>query len=103
MKLRRWLSAFLILALLAQLVPVFAAQEDGALIAADREQTGEELLQNAQGLFEQTELREQSVKHFRLDSGDFVAVSYDAPVHYLDENGQWQDYDNTLHETTRYS
>ncbi len=103
MKLRRWLSAFLILALLAQLVPVFAAQEDGALIAADREQTGEELLQNAQVLFEQTELREQSVKHFRLDSGDFVAVSYDAPVHYLDENGQWQDYDNTLHETTRSS
>ena len=47
-------------------------------------------------LFEEESLREESVKHFRLDDGSYIAVQYDTPVHYQDENGQWKDYDNTL-------
>lgn len=46
--------------------------------------------------FEVEELREESVKHFRLEDGSYVAAQYDAPVHYLDENGEWQDIDNSL-------
>ncbi len=46
--------------------------------------------------FEVIELRDESVKHFRLEDGSYVAAQYDAPVHYLDENGEWQDIDNSL-------
>ena len=47
-------------------------------------------------IFEIKELRESNVKHFRLEDGSYVAAQYDVPVHYLDENGEWQDIDNTL-------
>lgn len=42
------------------------------------------------------EEREQYVKHFRLDDGTFMAVSYQQPVHFKDEKGNWLDYDNSL-------
>ena len=47
-------------------------------------------------LYEIPEERETSVKHFRLSNGSYLAAQYDYPVHYQDENGQWQDYDNSL-------
>ena len=46
--------------------------------------------------YEVTALREENVKHFHLADGSYVAVSYDVPVHYADENGDWQDIDNRL-------
>ena len=46
--------------------------------------------------YEIIELREENIKHFKLPDGSFIAASYDLPVHYLDENGAWQDIDNTL-------
>ena len=49
--------------------------------------------------FEVTELREESVKHFRTEDGTYVAAQYDMPVHYMDANGEWQDIDNTLSES----
>ena len=55
-----------------------------------------ETLQNRKVLFEETSLREESVKHFRMEDGSFIAVDYQMPVHYLDENNEWTDYDNTL-------
>ena len=42
--------------------------------------------------------REENVKHFRLGDGSFVALQYDAPVHYLDADGAWQEIDNRLAE-----
>ena len=47
---------------------------------------------------EATELREETVKQFRLSDGNYVAAQYDYPVHFLDENGEWQDIDNYLYE-----
>lgn len=41
-------------------------------------------------------LREEDTKHFRMSDGTFMAVSYGMPVHYQDENGAWQDIDNSL-------
>ncbi|MBQ7363870.1 MAG: hypothetical protein IJW48_05435, partial [Clostridia bacterium] len=49
-------------------------------------------------VYEITELREESVKHFRREDGSFVAAQYTSPVHYMDDNGTWQDIDNTLTE-----
>ena len=46
--------------------------------------------------YEVIELRDESVKHFKLEDGSYVAVQYDTAVHYLDGNGRWQDIDNTL-------
>ena len=48
--------------------------------------------------FEVEELREESVKHFRLEDGSYMAAQYDVPVHYLDGDGKWQDIDNSLAE-----
>lgn len=47
-------------------------------------------------VFEVTDRREETVKHFRLEDGSYTAVQYDVPVHYMDEDGEWQDIDNRL-------
>ena len=47
-------------------------------------------------LFEDDNLRESNVKYFLMDDGSYVAAVYPGAVHYLDENGKWQDIDNTL-------
>lgn len=39
--------------------------------------------------------REQSVKHFLLENGDYVAVMYPEPVHY-EKDGVWEEIDNRL-------
>ena len=35
-------------------------------------------------------------KHYYLSDGSFAAVTYTEAVHYLDENGEWQDIDYSL-------
>ena len=42
--------------------------------------------------------REAHIKHYRMSENEFQAVTYPYPVHYLDQNGHWQDIDNTLEE-----
>ena len=50
-------------------------------------------------IYEVTELREENVKHFRLEDGSYVAAQYNYPVHYTDENGKFEDIDNRLVES----
>ena len=40
--------------------------------------------------------RTENTKHFLYSDGTVVAAQYDTAVHYLDENGEWQDIDNSL-------
>ncbi len=47
-------------------------------------------------IIEMTDMRTASVKYFRLEDGSYYAAQYDSAVHYQDENGDWQDIDNTL-------
>ncbi len=49
--------------------------------------------------YEVEERREESVKHFRLEDGSYIAAQYSLPVHYLNDNGEWQDIDNSLSES----
>lgn len=56
----------------------------------------EEVKETSKEVFELTERREESVKHFRLEDGSVMAIQYAAPVHRADANGQWQDIDNRL-------
>ncbi len=46
-------------------------------------------------IHEETELREEAVKHFLCEDGGYVAVMYSSPVHY-NENGEWKEIDNSL-------
>ena len=103
----RLLSLLLTLAIVLQIIPatVFATEDDtrsldelmltdeGSLVPA--ETVCEEIL------FEDTSLREENIKHFRMKDGSYRAVVYDTPVHYLDDEGNWQEYDNTLHTIDR--
>ena len=45
---------------------------------------------------EVNEERTETGKRFRLADGSYAAVEYGAPVHYADNDGNWQDIDNTL-------
>lgn len=45
---------------------------------------------------EVNEERTETGKRFRLADGSYAAVEYGAPVHYADDDGNWQDIDNTL-------
>jgi len=49
-------------------------------------------------LYEDTEMRQESTKYFRMSNGTIQAAQYSAPVHFK-QNGEWTDYDNTLDET----
>lgn len=51
---------------------------------------------NLDEIFEVEELRDASVKHFRLANGTYMVVQYDEPIHYRDSENKWQDIDNTL-------
>ena len=106
---KKLLSLLLTVAIVLQLLPasVFATGEN------EETRTLEELLLADAGslavaeestvdiLFEEVALREENIKHFRMTDGSYKAVIYDTPVHYLDENGIWQEYDNTLHTVSR--
>lgn len=47
-------------------------------------------------LYELKEKRETNTKHFLMSDGSYMAAQYDEPVHYLTENGVWEEYDNTM-------
>ena len=47
-------------------------------------------------IYEIEELREENVKHFRLEDGSYVAAQYPTAVHIADSNGKWVDIDNTF-------
>ena len=51
---------------------------------------------NANIVSELTERRDECSKHFRMDDGTIMAVTYDMPVHYKNDKGKWVEYDNSL-------
>ena len=61
-----------------------------------QEDIDSEDVQQVDALWEETDRREESVKHFRLSDGSYTAVQYNMPIHEKDESGIWQDIDNTL-------
>ena len=47
---------------------------------------------------ENTAKRTENEKHFYLSDGSMVAALYDTPVHYKDENGNYEPIDNSFSE-----
>ena len=57
-------------------------------------------------LYEAQSMREESVKHFRMSDGSFMAAMYPTPVHFKSEaigseETKWEEIDNTLVETEK--
>ena len=87
----RSIASILTIVMVFNLLPlsVFAQENDSPTVV-------DESYKRLNEVFEVEELREETVKHFRLEDGSFVAAQYNNPVHYLDDNGQWQNIDNSL-------
>ncbi|MBR5285489.1 MAG: RHS repeat-associated core domain-containing protein [Clostridia bacterium] len=84
------LLCFLPNSVLAQIGEVFTSEENGALTELPGSDT------EVYVLGEVTENRTETSKTFRMSDGSYVAADYGKPIHFEDENGIWQDYDNTL-------
>ena len=90
------ISLLLSFLMLLSLLPasIFAVDTD-----VDNSKSAEEAKGSASSaVFEVETLRGESIKHFHLEDGTYMAVQYSVPVHYLDENSEWQNIDNTLLE-----
>ena len=92
---KKLLSLLLTVAIVLQLLPAAVFAEETELPAAEPMETTQDVPSSATILFEEKALREEKVKHFRLDDGSYIAVRYGTPVHYEDD-GEWVEYDNTL-------
>lgn len=113
-KLIRVLSVILIFALIVQIFPMTAFAEslndgyvpDETLLEETAENTDEtEVSENENSeeippeiVSEDVSKREENVKHFRLSNGENIAVMYEEPIHYLNDNNEWVDYDNSFDE-----
>ena len=95
----RLLSLILVLVMLIQMMPVqsFAASTGSSAVDVE---TGQPV---TTVLGEVEDLREEDTKHFRLSDGSYIAVSYGMPVHYEDEDGNWEDIDNTIVQNSETS
>ncbi|MBO5109487.1 MAG: hypothetical protein J6D21_02110, partial [Clostridia bacterium] len=83
------LSVFLSVLMIVMSVPLTA------FAAAVTDNTSESVKLNTD-IIELTDKRTATSKTFRLDDGSYYVAEYDTEIHYLDENGLWQDIDNTL-------
>ncbi len=88
----------------AEIGAAFETDEDETAVGAERveAETVEETIDPyayVNEAYEVEELREESVKHFRLEDGSYVAAQYSEPVHY-ESDGTWQDIDNALYESS---
>ena len=96
---KRLISLICSITITAQCLPVTALDtgtaEEAALLAdaavstEPAAETQKDVAGDAAILWEETELREANVKHFRLEGGLMLAAQYPFPVHYQDENGAW--------------
>ena len=89
------LAIFLSILMIIYLVPTFVFAEWIDELTPDTSGENTEATERASEIYEMTERREESVKHFHCSDGTNVAVQYDMPVHYLDGD-EWKDIDNTL-------
>ena len=93
----KFISIVLTLALLLQIAPLQAFATTDETVPPEEVVEAAEITAPAAGVVgEVDDLRSEDGKHFRLSDGSLLSVSYGMPVHYTDENGQWQDIDNTL-------
>ena len=99
----RALSMLLAILLTFYVIPsVIFAEIADAISGMDTEssEVGEGSPEKKESVYEDVTRREESVKHFKLSDGTYVAAQYPHPVHVEDENGEYVDIDNTLAEAS---
>ena len=89
------LSVILAILMIMYSIPLMSVAS--LLTSEDDTMLGQEI-NTEDNVIEITELREEDIKHFRLADGTYIAAQYKTAVHYLDDNGMWQDIDNSLSE-----
>lgn len=91
----RGLSIFLSIIFCIQVIPglayeTLASELEDELVSKDTQtsisSSGTEIVS------EDVTLRSEYVKHFLLNNGTYLAVQYNHPVHDLNENNEWVDY-----------
>lgn len=101
----RLFSLLLSVVMLICIIPQSVLAEIGEMISGNNsEATNQSSLSNndtntdafAYVLGEVIDKRTETTKTFRMSDGSFIAADYGKTIHYADENGEWQDYDNTL-------
>ena len=94
-KVKRLIAALLTITISLQALPmqVFAQQPEEPVNTVSSAETEPLIIGEAE------DKRTEDTKYFELDDGTTIAAVYAMPVHYQDENGAWQDIDNTLEET----
>ena len=96
------ISCVLSLVLVFYVIPSSIYAEAAELMSenGDNEVVAEgNVFQQSSHVYEIEELRESNAKHFRTEDGSYVLAQYNYDVHYLNEEGEWVDYDNTISET----
>ena len=95
----RCMSAFLVLVMLFNMVPVQALESLSENVSATEEITqSEDVAETSNIIAELSTERDAYTKRFLLDNGNTMAVQYAIPVHYQDSDGAWQQYDNRMTE-----
>ena len=95
-------SATKILSLLLSVLMIVSALPLSVFAVDGSDGNAEKIANNlnlVKDIVEIKKLRDENVKQFRLEDGTYIAAQYDVPIHYLDENGDWQDIDNSLVES----
>ncbi|QHE50865.1 DNRLRE domain-containing protein [Pontibacillus sp. HMF3514] len=93
---RKFISLFMIMALLVQYIPNQVLAESN-IVEPPHDTTVEDQNQKSDIVGEIKEKREKNVKHFLKEDLTYEAAVYKKPVHYK-ENGEWKDIDNSLEE-----
>ena len=81
---------------------VFAAElhafsQDSGEISSDHENSAESTEEKeVYALGEDTALRTAKSKHIRMSDGSYYAAMYANDVHFLNDEGEWEEIDNTL-------
>ena len=99
---KKSISLILVLTLLVQLLPMVAfgvGDETNDLDVSTDSETVSMKDDDAEIVGEEDALREESVKHFRLQDGAYMLVEYETAVHYQTADGSWEEIDNTLQKT----
>ena len=99
---KKSISLILVLTLLVQLLPMVAfgvGDETNDLDISTDSETVSMKDDDAQIVGEEDALREESVKHFRLQDGGYMLVEYETAVHNQTADGAWEEIDNTLQKT----
>ena len=97
-------SFFLAFLILFYSIPAIVYAESADAISSlfdseEIEKTSSEAKEKIERAYEVEELRTENTKTFKIEGGAFYAAQYPTSVHRMNENGEWEDINNTLNQS----